>query len=98
MAALLSSRGPPRAQTEKNQMKIHPLITTTEALADLCSRLAKADFITVDTEFMRENTFWPELCLVQVADTEEAAAIDPKAPGMDLTPLLDLLTRNEDVP
>jgi ribonuclease D len=78
-------------------MKIHPLITTTEALADLCGRLAKADFITVDTEFMRENTYWPELCLVQIADTEEAAAIDPLAPGLDLTPLWDLLTDNEDV-
>lgn len=78
-------------------MKIHPLITTTEALADLCSRLARADFVTVDTEFMRENTYWPELCLVQIADTEEAAAIDPLAPGLDLSPLLDLLTDNEDV-
>jgi ribonuclease D len=78
-------------------MKIHPLITTTEALADLCGRLAKADFITVDTEFMRENTYWPELCLVQIADTKEAAAIDPLARGIDLTPLFDLLTRNEDV-
>ncbi|WP_084356224.1 ribonuclease D [Novosphingobium lentum] len=78
-------------------MKIHPLITTTAALADLCDRLAKADFITVDTEFMRENTFWPELCLVQIADTQEAAAIDPMAPGIDLTPLLDLLVNNEDV-
>ncbi|HEX8059072.1 MAG TPA: ribonuclease D [Novosphingobium sp.] len=78
-------------------MKIHPLITTTEALADLCQRLAKADFITVDTEFMRENTYWPELCLVQIADTQEAAAIDPLAQGIDLTPLWDLLTDNEDV-
>ena len=78
-------------------MKIHPLITTTEALADLCSRLAKADFVTVDTEFMRENTYWPELCLVQIADTQEAAAIDPLAPGLDLTPLWDLLTANEEV-
>jgi ribonuclease D len=78
-------------------MKIHPLITTTEALTDLCGRLAKANFITVDTEFMRENTYWPELCLVQIADTEEAAAIDPKAPGLDLSPLLNLLTDNEDV-
>ncbi len=78
-------------------MKIHPLITTTEALADLCERLAKADFITVDTEFMRENTYWPELCLVQIADDKEAAAIDPLAPGLDLGPLLDLLVDNEDV-
>ena len=78
-------------------MKIHPLITTTAALNDLCARLAKADFITVDTEFMRENTFWPELCLVQIADSNEAAAIDPLAPGIDLAPLLHLLVDNEDV-
>jgi ribonuclease D len=78
-------------------MKIHPLITTTEALSALCDRLATADFITVDTEFMRENTFWPELCLVQIADDKEAAAIDPLAPGIDLAPLLELLVNNEDV-
>ena len=78
-------------------MKIHPLITTTEALRELCDRLAKSDFITVDTEFMRENTFWPELCLVQIADSHEAAAIDPLAPGIDLAPLLELLVDNEDV-
>lgn len=78
-------------------MKIHPLITTTEALSDLCDRLAKSDFVAVDTEFMRENTYWPELCLVQIANTEEAAAIDPMADGIDLTPLLDLMCENEDV-
>ena len=78
-------------------MKIHDLITTTDALANLCARLAQSEFITVDTEFMRENTYWPELCLVQIANTEEAAAIDPLADGIDLTPLLDLLTDNEDV-
>jgi ribonuclease D len=78
-------------------MKIHPLITTTAALADLCERLAKSDFVTVDTEFMRENTYWPELCLVQIANEEEAAAIDPLAPGIDLSPLLNLLVDNEDV-
>ncbi len=78
-------------------MQIHPLITTSEALADLCQRLARADFVAVDTEFMRENTYWPELCLVQIADDKEAAAIDPLAPGIDLAPLLDLLTDNEEV-
>jgi ribonuclease D len=78
-------------------MQIHPLITTTEALTDLCARLAKSDFVTVDTEFMRENTYWPELCLVQIANTQEAAAIDPLAKGIDLSPLLDLLVDNEDV-
>lgn len=78
-------------------MKIHPLITTTDALAELCARLANSRFVTVDTEFMRENTYWPELCLVQIADEHEAAAIDPLAPGIDLAPLLNLLVDNEDV-
>jgi len=78
-------------------MHIHPLITKSEDLAALCARLAKSDFVAVDTEFMRENTYWPELCLVQIADTKEAAAIDPMAPGLDMSPLLDLLTDNEDV-
>ncbi len=78
-------------------MHIHPLITDTNALENLCSRLASADFIAVDTEFMRENTYWPDLCLIQIATPEEAAAIDPKAPGLDLKPLLDLLVDNEDV-
>ncbi len=78
-------------------MQIHPLITTTEALTDLCARLSQSEFVCVDTEFMRENTYWPELCLVQIADENEAAAIDPLADGIDLAPLLDLLVDNEDV-
>jgi len=78
-------------------MKIHPLITESNELAELCVRLAKSEFVTVDTEFMRENTYWPELCLVQIANEEEAAAIDPLADGIDLGPLLELLTANEDV-
>ena len=78
-------------------MIIHPLITTSEALADLCQRLSTADFVCVDTEFMRENTFWPELCLIQIADDKEAAAIDPLAKGLDMGPLMDLLVNNEDV-
>ncbi len=78
-------------------MKIHPLINDSITLADFCKRMAKASFIAVDTEFMRENTFWPELCLIQIADDNEAAAIDPMAPGIDLQPLLDLMTDNQDV-
>jgi len=78
-------------------MKIHPLITTTDALTDLCGRLAKAQFICVDTEFMRESTYWPELCLIQIADEHEAAAVDPMADGLDMSPLLDLLVDNEEV-
>jgi ribonuclease D len=78
-------------------MEIHPLITDSKTLAALCKRLAKSPFVTVDTEFMRESTFWPELCLIQIADADEAAAIDPMASGLDMTPLLELLTNNEDV-
>ncbi|WP_370178257.1 ribonuclease D [Alteriqipengyuania sp.] len=78
-------------------MKIHDLITTTDKLAELCERLSSNDFVCVDTEFMRENTYWPELCLIQVGDENEAAAIDPLAKGIDLKPLLDLLCENEDV-
>ena len=78
-------------------MQIHPLITDSATLAALCQRMAAADFVAVDTEFMRENTFWPDLCLLQISDGKEAAAIDPKAAGLDMTPLLNLLVDNEDV-
>ena len=78
-------------------MKIHPLITDSAQLAEFCVRLAKSNFVAVDTEFMRENTYYPELCLVQMADEHEAAAIDPKAPGLDMTPMLELICNNEDV-
>ena len=78
-------------------MKIHPLITDSAQLAEFCVRLAKSNFVAVDTEFMRENTYYPELCLVQMADENEAAAIDPKAPGLDMTPMLELICNNEDV-
>ncbi len=79
------------------KMHIHPLITDSATLANLCARLSTADFVCIDTEFMRENTFWPELCLIQIADVNEAAAIDPMVPGLDMRPLLDLMTENVDV-
>ena len=66
-------------------------ITKTDELAALCLRLAASDYITIDTEFVRETTFWPDLCLVQVANDDEAALIDPLASGIDLQPLFDLL-------
>jgi ribonuclease D len=67
------------------------LITNSAALADFCRRIAGCRYITVDTEFMRERTYWPRLCLVQVAGADEgAAAIDPLA-GLDLAALFDLL-------
>ncbi|MGD9810163.1 MAG: ribonuclease D [Sphingobium sp.] len=78
-------------------MQIHPLITDSKDLAKLCERLSRSPWVAIDTEFMRENSYWPDLCLVQIADAQEAAAIDPKAPDLDLTPLLDLMVNNEDV-
>ena len=65
-----------------------------EAQADLdafCARLQEADYVTVDTEFMRDATYWPKLCLVQLADGETARAVDVLAPGLDLAPLWRLL-------
>ena len=78
-------------------MKIHPLIADSAGLAALVERMSSAPFVAVDTEFMRENSYWPELCLIQIASPEEAAAIDPKAEGIDLKPLLDLLVENNEV-
>ncbi|SJZ85937.1 ribonuclease D [Consotaella salsifontis] len=66
-------------------------ITTTEGLDEACRTLTKADFVTVDTEFIRETTFWPELCLIQVASDELAVLIDPLAEGLDLSPFWRLM-------
>ena len=67
------------------------LITTTDELAAFCKPLADAEFVAVDTEFMRERTYWPKLCLAQVAGPDEAAAIDALAEGIDLAPLDELM-------
>ncbi|CAN5163255.1 ribonuclease D [soil metagenome] len=67
------------------------LITTTDDLAAFCKPLANAEFVAVDTEFMRERTYWPKLCLAQVAGPDEAAAIDALAEGIDLSPLDELM-------
>jgi ribonuclease D len=67
------------------------LITSSEELAALCGRLAQHPYITVDTEFLRETTFWPKLCVIQLASDDEAAAIDALAEGIDLQPFIDLM-------
>jgi ribonuclease D len=67
------------------------VITSTAHLAQVCQSLVSAEFITVDTEFMREQTFWPELCLVQIASDTVEAVVDPLAPGIDLKPFYDLM-------
>ena len=69
------------------------LITESRALAAFCERLAGAPYVAVDTEFLREKTYWPKLCLVQLAHGDLAAAIDTLAPGIDLAPLFDLLAK-----
>jgi len=72
------------------------LITTTQQLKIATTRLAQADFITVDSEFIRESTFWPQLCLIQIACPDEEWLIDPLAEGLDLEPFFALM-RNEHV-
>jgi ribonuclease D len=71
------------------------LITDSEALAAFCERQRTAEFVAVDTEFMRDKTYWPQLCLVQVAGPDEAVAIDTLAEGIDLKPLLALMADPE---
>ena len=71
-------------------------ITKTTDLEAACSRFAEFEFVTVDTEFMRESTFWPKLCLIQLAGPEDAATVDPMADGLDLSAFFELM-RNERV-
>ncbi len=67
-------------------------IVTTEELGQVCARMARHAFVTVDTEFLRETTYYPLLCVAQIASLDEAFVVDALAPGIDLTPLFDLLT------
>ena len=67
------------------------IVTSHQALAAACERMAKHPFVTVDTEFHRETTFWPILCLVQLASDDEAIAVDALAPGLDLGPVFELM-------
>jgi ribonuclease D len=67
------------------------VITTTPDLSDLCRRLSEHRFVAVDTEFIREQTFWPKLCVIQLAGPVEEAIVDPLAQGMDLAPFYALM-------
>ena len=71
------------------------LITDTKALAALCKALAHEIFVTVDTEFMRETTYWPDLCLIQIAGAEVNGLIDPMAEGIDLKPFFALMNNEK---
>src|SRR5262245_30897014 len=66
-------------------------ITTTKKLVEVCERLAGYPFVTVDTEFLRESTYYPKLCVAQMASPDEAIVVDALAPGIDLTPLFALM-------
>jgi ribonuclease D len=73
----------------------HPIISTKE-LAEACERLARHPFVTVDTEFLRESTYYPQLCIAQMASPDEAVVVDALAPGLDLTPFFALMA-NESI-
>jgi ribonuclease D len=68
------------------------MITSTDELAAACERLARHPFITIDTEFLRETTFWPKLCVVQLASVDEALVVDALAEGIDLAPFFALMS------
>ena len=68
------------------------IIKTTGALEDFCAQLSGCAFVTVDTEFMRERTYWPKLCLIQVAGEGHEAIIDPLAKGLNLAAFYDLMS------
>lgn len=70
---------------------MNSFIQTTEELNELCTRLQTHPFVTIDTEFIREKTYWPQLCLIQVASDAESACIDPLAEGIELKALFELL-------
>jgi len=67
------------------------LITTTEKLAAACERLARHPFVTIDTEFLRETTYYPLLCVAQMASSDEAVVVDALAPDLDLKPFFELM-------
>lgn len=67
------------------------MIVTTADLEAACQKLAKSEFVTVDTEFIRETTFWPELCLIQIANPSMEVLIDPLAKGLELKPFFELM-------
>jgi ribonuclease D len=70
-------------------------ITTTKELAEVCARMARHPFVTVDTEFLRETTYYPLLCVAQMASPDEAVVVDALAAGIDLTPFFDLMANEK---
>ena len=69
------------------------IITTTGGLEEACKTLTESHYLTIDTEFIRETTFWPELCLIQMASDDIAVIVDPLAEALDLKPFFDLMAK-----
>ena len=71
------------------------VVTRTSDLVSACKRFEDVDYVTVDTEFIRDNTYWPQVCLIQIASKDEAIAVDPLSKELDLDPFLKLLTNGD---
>ena len=84
-----------KSQPQHKSSHQSDLITTNEGLAALLNSFESAPFLAVDTEFMREHTYYAQLCLIQISDGKRAAAIDPLADGIDLAPLWALMARTD---
>ena len=69
------------------------LLTENDELIAVCERFSRHEFVTVDTEFLRETTFWPKVCVIQIASPDEAIAIDALAEGIDLSPFFSLMAK-----
>jgi ribonuclease D len=93
-AAILCPQGPAGTPDKASGLRyLAPMqcITTTASLAHACARMARQPFVTVDTEFLRESTYYPRLCVAQMASTDEAMVIDALAEGIDLAPFFALM-------
>ncbi len=80
---------------DSGELTYMDLITDTKSLAALCKALAHETFVSVDTEFMRETTYWPDLCLIQIAGSEINGLIDPMAEDLDLKPFFTLMNNEK---
>jgi ribonuclease D len=90
----VAGRGPDKNKRLSYQFIMQP-ITTTKKLAEACARLAKYPFVTVDTEFQRETTYYPKLCIAQIASSAEAVVVDALAEDIDLAPFYALMANEQ---
>ena len=79
------------SSNDANVPKVAPPIATNDKLNAILTQYQNAEFLAVDTEFLRERTYYPQLCLIQISDGVDAVAIDPLAPNLELNPLWNLM-------